>query len=1063
MKNLLSLIRHAAGISAPGVLSLLLSVQAPAQQAAVRESVQVFRTYPFSDPDPVARFGNIYPYFRFQGYSSQPVARPWKIITLENPYIRVLVAPEIGGKILGAFEKSTGRAFIYFNHVVKFREVAMRGPWTSGGIEFNFGDIGHAPTTATPVDYLTRKNADGSVSCIVGALDLPSRTEWRVEIRLPADGALFETRSSWFNPTDVSTSLYHWTNAAADADSTLRLIYPGSAYIGHGGESSAWPRGPGGRDLSAYRENAFGSYKSYHVLGVYTDYFGARWGEFGVIHWSRYTEKPGKKLWIWGLSREGEIWKDLLTDPALGNSQYVEFQSGLHFNQAMLQSSRTPFKHMQFPPASSVRFTETWFPFRGVDGVTRATPDGVLYVRPRDGKLRLTFCPTREFHGRVSLGVRGSVTQSRTVTLGPLQSYEDSSGAIPAGASFEIQVGELIRYRSSDDSERVLQRPIVSDRPFDWHSAYGLSVDARERERQRDYDGALTSYRLSLAKEPAFLPGLAGAAELFYRRTEYDSAFLYAREGLAIDAYDPQSNYIYGLAARKLNRPYDARDGFGLAAQSPGFRPAADLQLAEMAFADGEWDKAEEYGNRCLSEDLFNTGAARFMAVLYRHTGDTTKAVRILDEILDRDPLSHFARFERYLLAPSAGSKSAFTSGIRSELPQETYMEIGAYYARLLAWKDADAVLSLAPQHPMVTLWRAYVSSTMGREQESRELLRTALEESPMLVFPHRPEEMDLLLWAEREKPHWKTRYYIGLLSRGLGKEGEAERWLDKCSDLPDFAPFYLTRASLRNNDTERALADYRKALSVDPGEWRTHDAVITFLNERGRYAEALPLCTDAAGRFPGSYRMQFLLARTLLFNREYRSSLAILDTLTILPFEGARYGRDAYRQACILTAIRSIQKRDYGQALPLIGRARLWPERLGSGEPYDADTRIEDYLETLVLRRSGDSTGGAGLLRRVAEYTLEHRSTGNTQHLVGAFALRDLGRKSEATDLLEKWVAREPGSPAARWSLLLFEGKYRNARKLEESLRSSLLNRSNGDQDFVLMADVAGFLMQER
>ena len=237
---------HVARLLAPALLSIGLPAYAPAQEAAIRESVQVFRTYPFSDPDPVARMGNIYPYFRFQGYSNQPVDRPWKIITLENPYIRVLVAPEIGGKILGAFEKSTGRAFIYFNRVVKFREIAMRGPWTSGGIEFNFGDIGHAPTTATPVDYATRKNPDGSVSCIVGALDLPSRTEWRVEIRLPADRALFETRSLWFNPTEMSTSFYHWMNAAADGDSTLQLIYPGNAYIGHGGELSSWPAGPDG-------------------------------------------------------------------------------------------------------------------------------------------------------------------------------------------------------------------------------------------------------------------------------------------------------------------------------------------------------------------------------------------------------------------------------------------------------------------------------------------------------------------------------------------------------------------------------------------------------------------------------------------------------------------------------------------------------------------------------------------------------------------------------------------------------------------------------------------------
>lgn len=54
-------------------------------------------------------------------------------------------------------DKTTGKDFIYKNGVAKFRDIAMRGPWTSGGIEFNFGIIGHAPTSSTPVDYLVRQ------------------------------------------------------------------------------------------------------------------------------------------------------------------------------------------------------------------------------------------------------------------------------------------------------------------------------------------------------------------------------------------------------------------------------------------------------------------------------------------------------------------------------------------------------------------------------------------------------------------------------------------------------------------------------------------------------------------------------------------------------------------------------------------------------------------------------------------------------------------------------------------------------------------------------------------
>ena len=83
---------------------------------------------------------------------------------MENKHIEVYVLPQAGGKVWGAIDKSNGEEFIYRNEVMKFRNISLRGPWTSGGIEFNFGVIGHTPSTATPVDYITRRNSDGSVT-----------------------------------------------------------------------------------------------------------------------------------------------------------------------------------------------------------------------------------------------------------------------------------------------------------------------------------------------------------------------------------------------------------------------------------------------------------------------------------------------------------------------------------------------------------------------------------------------------------------------------------------------------------------------------------------------------------------------------------------------------------------------------------------------------------------------------------------------------------------------------------------------------------------------------------
>ncbi len=1036
-------------------IALAFSVHAQSQDATIAESVRTFRTYPFSDPDPVARMGNIYPYFRFQGYTTTPVDRSWNIVTLENRWIRVLIAPEIGGKILGAFEKSTGRAFVYFNRVIKFREIAMRGPWTSGGIEFNFGDIGHAPTTSNPVDYVTRTNSDGSVSCIVGALDLPSRTEWRVEIRLPPDKAMFETRSFWYNPTPISTSLYHWMNAAADADSTLQVVYPGTAYIGHAGEVSPWPVDRKGRDLSWYRNNAFGSYKSYHVLGSYTDYFGARWNDFGVIHWSRYTDKPGKKLWIWGLSREGEIWKGLLTDSALGNTQYVELQSGLHFNQAVMQSSRTPFKHMAFLPQTSEAFTEAWLPFRGLGGVTRATPDGVLDVRRAAGRLSFGFCPTGKFRGDISVVVAGKTEYMCAVELEPLQAFHDSLGFPGPSDPFEIRIGGLLRYRSSDDELHSLERPLESVSAFNWKSAYGLVVDARERVRQRDPEGALAAYCAALKEDATLLPALAGAAELSIRNMEFDSALAYVKRGLSFDAYDPEINYLYGLVQRHRKRPFDARDGFGIASRSATYRTAACLQLAEMAFVDSQWADAGDFALRASEADARNVPSMQVLAVLARTVGDSLAAEAHLQHILTLDPLNHFVRFEKYRLAPTEVNRVAFTGMIRNELPHESFLELAALYQRLGLAEDAEIVLSLAPGHPMIDFWRAYAAAKAGRDGESRQHLDRALAASPSLTFPHRQEDCAVLLWANERVPHWKTSYYLALLSWSLGRAPEAEAFFAACGDVPDFAPFYITRAGFRAADSQRALADYKRALAVGPEEWRTYNALVTFLNGRARYREALQVSTQAVERFPHSYVLKFLHARTLLFNEKYHESHALLDTLAILPFEGARYGRDAYREASLKSALDTLRRDHQAAALALVAQARTWPERLGAGKPYAADSRLEDFLESRIRLQQGDRQSSARLLASVNAYTAGHAATNSAQHLIGALALRETGRDADALGLLLGWNKRNPENDFAKWALAMFQKRHVQAESIFRGIQDTMLNRSTGDQESLLVADV--------
>ena len=367
------------------ILATLFCISAIAfsQHVEIKEEQRWIKTYPYSDPNPTAfRMINrhIYPYFSYDGYSHKSEEQQWTVVTLKNDDIKLFILPQVGGKIWGAIEKSTDKEFIYLNNVLKFRNIAMRGPWTSGGIEFNFGLIGHSPWSASPVDYVIQHNEDGSVSCIIGAMDLSARTQWRVKISLAPDKAWFKTEVLWYNPTPFNTSYYHWMNGAFQASNDFQLIYPGNYNIGHGGRAGSWPLDESGRDISLYKNNKFGPDKSYHVINKYTEFSGGYWHEsdFGFGHWGYYDDLPGQKFWMWSLARQGAIWEDLLTDD---DGQYTEIQMGRMLNQASENSGyETPFTQYPFAPYTTDSWSGIWFPYKNIKGMKDASPYGVMNV-----------------------------------------------------------------------------------------------------------------------------------------------------------------------------------------------------------------------------------------------------------------------------------------------------------------------------------------------------------------------------------------------------------------------------------------------------------------------------------------------------------------------------------------------------------------------------------------------------------------------------------------------------------------------------------------------------------
>lgn len=893
-----------------------------------------FKTYPFSDPNPVVDMNNIYPYFKFDGYTNNAIEQSWKMVVMENEYIKVFVCPEIGGKVWGAIEKSTGKEFLYYNDVVKFRNIAMRGPWTSGGLEFNFGDIGHAPSCSTPVDYKLIEHDDGSVSCIVGAYDLPSRTRWNIDIKLPKDKAYLETKVSWFNTTNQYTTYYQWMNAAAKASGNLEFAYPGKNFIGHNGETGDWNIN-NNRDISKYENNNFGGYKSYHVLNAYSDVFGGYWNDddFGFGHYVAYDEKPGKKLWIWGLSDQGMIWEDLLTDT---KGQYIEYQSGKLFNQASPGSTFSPYKHKEFEPYASDIMTELWFPLKGTKGMVAASKHAVINAEESSDSLTVFISALKHISETLKISQGEKLTEVE-ISLTPLEVFKTTI-KFDKTKDYTIILGDNLVDYSSKEEEQLVNRPINHKTNFNWKSAYGIYTKALELEKQRQYEEALIEYHNCIIKDPGFLLAYSRLSLAYYRKMDYKNALKYSEEALRIDTYHPESNYAYGLVNQKLKNIPEAKSGFSIASQSIGHRSSSYIELAKLFLYESDYNKALHYASKAIESNSNNIVAHMISAQANRQLNDKASALNTIQNIYKLDPLSDFSRFENAIL--NTETLEGFTASITNELPFESYLELAATYIQFNDIYSAISVLKESPEHPIVNLWLANVD-TDNKDQYLSKVLNTSAE----MVFPHRIETAEFLESMLKVNPHWKLKYYLGLIYWYKGLIEKASELFNQCKNEPDFAAFYLTKINLIKLSSLQEKNHLERALELDANNWRTALALSNNYLNSNETSKAITIGKKFNKLFPENSQIGMNYTSALLKDKQYLNALNFLEEFNILPFEGSTEGKKIYTLVCIKMAIEAYNQKEYSNAIEYAEKAKLWPRNLGVGKPYEVDERLENFI----------------------------------------------------------------------------------------------------------------------
>ena len=279
----------------------------------------------------------VYPYPTVEKISEKKTDKEYTAVWLENGYLKVMVLPELGGRIQRAYDKTNDYDFVYYNHVIKPALVGLTGPWISGGIEFNWPQH-HRPTTFLPVDYVTLENEDGSVSVLLHDVDQMYGTKGIAKISLYPGKAYIEIIGQLYNRTSMPQTFLWWANPAVPVNDNTQSIFPPDvhAVMDHGKRDvSRFPIATGvyykkdyseGVDISRYKNipvpTSYMAEKSkYDFVGGYD--YGK---EAGILHVADHHISPGKKQWTWGCGDFGKAWDRNLTD---ADGPYVELMTAV--------------------------------------------------------------------------------------------------------------------------------------------------------------------------------------------------------------------------------------------------------------------------------------------------------------------------------------------------------------------------------------------------------------------------------------------------------------------------------------------------------------------------------------------------------------------------------------------------------------------------------------------------------------------------------------------------------------------------------------------------------------
>ncbi|QHN03601.1 DUF5107 domain-containing protein [Granulicella sp. WH15] len=784
------------------------------------EEPVVMRSYLPAEPDPNPLFlekrvyqgssGRVYPMAVIDRIDTEPRSQEWKAVHIENEFIRLMIMPEIGGRIHVGYDKLNGYDFFYRQNVIKPALVGLAGPWISGGVEFNWPQH-HRPATFMPVEVsIERDEKDGSVTIWCSDQDPMVRMKGMHGVCLHPGKGFVELKVRLYNRTQDTQTFLWWANVATRVHEKYQSFFPTDVrfvadhakravtefplsqglYYGidygersiHGVPKEEMPAHfvPDGsyapNDLSWYANIPVPT--SYMIANSKGDFAGGydHAADAGMVHVANHHISPGKKQWTWGNHEFGYAWDRSLTD---SDGPYVELMSGVYTD------NQPDFSFLA--PGETKTFSQFWYPLREIGVPDLANTEAAVRAEILPGRVAVHLLVTRPLsQATLSVKLEGGEIGSWHGELRPESPLhkEFPIGGDTIGLEIVLKIGEgadeQVILRFAPEEIIAAPSPIVAvepDLPHDIQSNDELYLIGLHLEQYRHATRHPEDYWLEAVRRDSEDSRSNHALGRWHmRRGEFEVAERYLRVAIARlternpNPYDGEPHYNLGLTLSFQGKEAEAYDAFYKSTWNAAWRGPAYHRLGEIDARRHQWKLALDHLERSLRADADNLNARNLKAVMLRRLGRDEEAHACLEATRQLDPLDNWSRYLLSGAAPKNGQQRLDfgLDLVRSGLLEEARDVLS--HGRIEGRDGAGTML-------LYTL--AHVYFLLDDAEKGMDTYRFAAAADRVYVFPNRLEEFQVLKAAiERNPIDSRAPYYLGNLLYDRCRHEEAiEQW----------------------------------------------------------------------------------------------------------------------------------------------------------------------------------------------------------------------------------------------------------------------------------------------